>query len=86
MLISIPIVLTGVARHWQTGHYRSQTMLAYLALPMAIGSVIGAAIGGYLVAWVPTDAMRLLLATILAVSAIKLWIKSEASKSSLTDD
>ena len=26
VLISIPIVLTGVARHWLTGHYRSQSM------------------------------------------------------------
>ena len=76
VLISIPIVLTGVARHWTTGHYRSQTMLAYLALPMAIGSVIGAAVGGYLATWTPTDAVRLLLAAILAVSAIKLWTKS----------
>ena len=73
VLISIPIVLAGVARHWLTGHYRSQTMLTYLVLPMAIGSMIGAVAGGYLAAWAPTDALRLLLATILAASAIKLW-------------
>jgi uncharacterized protein len=76
VLISIPIVLTGVTRHWLTGHYRSQTMLAYLAMPMALGSVMGAAIGGYLAVWAPTDALRLLLAAILAASAIKLWAKS----------
>jgi uncharacterized protein len=76
VLISIPIVLTGVARHWLTGHYRSQTMLAYLVLPMCIGSLVGAMIGGYLAAWVPTNALRLVLAAILAVSAIKLWTKS----------
>ena len=73
VLISIPIVLAGVARHWLTGHYRSQTLLTYLVLPMAIGSMIGAVAGGYLAAWAPTDALRLLLATILAASAIKLW-------------
>ena len=78
VLISIPIVLTGVTRHWLTGHYRSQTMLAYLAIPMAIGSVGGAAIGSYLAVWMPTDALRLLLAAILAASAIKLWSKSGA--------
>ena len=76
VLISIPIVLTGVARHWLTGHYRSQTMVAYLVLPMCIGSLVGAMIGGYLAAWVPTNALRLVLAAILAVSAIKLWTKS----------
>ena len=73
VLISIPIVLAGVARHWLTGHYRSQTLLTYLVLPMAIGSMIGAVAGGYLAAWAPTDALRLLLTTILAASAIKLW-------------
>ena len=76
VLVSIPIVLTGVARHWNTGHYQSQTMLVYLALPMAIGSVVGAAIGGYLAAWAPTDTLRLLLAAILAASALKFWSKN----------
>lgn len=80
-LISIPVVLTGVIRHWLTGHYRSQSMLAYLVLPMSIGSLIGALIGGYLAAWAPTDALRLVLATILAASAIKLWSKSAGDHS-----
>jgi uncharacterized protein len=78
VLISIPIVITGVTRHWLTGHYRSQSMLLYLALPMAIGSILGAAIGGYFAAWAPSDALRLLLAATLAVSAIKLWNKRPA--------
>jgi uncharacterized protein len=76
VLISIPIAFTGVARHWLTGHYRSQSMLAYLVLPMCVGSLIGAMIGGYLAAWAPTDALRLVLAGILALSAFKLWSKS----------
>jgi uncharacterized protein len=82
VLISIPVVIAGVTRHWLTGHYRSQSMLAYLVLPMAIGSVGGATIGGYLATWAPTDALRLVLAAILAVSAVKLWSKSEIPKSS----
>lgn len=77
VLVSIPIVATGVARHWLTGHYRSQSMLVYLALPMAIGSVLGALAGGYLAASAPIDALRLALAAILAISAIKLWSKGE---------
>jgi uncharacterized membrane protein YfcA len=76
VLISLPIVLAGVARHWLTGHYRSQSMLAYLVLPMCIGSLIGATVGGYLAAWAPTDALRVVLAAILAGSAAKLWSKS----------
>jgi hypothetical protein len=81
VLISIPVVLTGVARHWFTGHYRSQSLLVYLVLPMAIGSGIGAMLGGYLAAWAPTDTLRFVLATILAVSAIKLWSKTEPKRS-----
>ena len=73
VLISIPIVLTGVARHWLTGHYRSQTMLVYLVLPMSFGSLLGAAAGSYLAASAPTNALRLTLAVILAASAFKLW-------------
>jgi uncharacterized membrane protein YfcA len=79
VLISLPIVLTGVARHWLTGHYRSQSMLVYLVLPMCIGSLIGAAAGGYLAAWAPTDALRLMLAAILAASSLKLWSKREGN-------
>jgi uncharacterized protein len=75
VLISLPVVLTGVVRHWLTGHYRSQTMLAYLVLPMCIGSLIGATVGGYLAAWAPTDALRIVLAAILAVSSVKLWAR-----------
>jgi len=75
VLISLPVVLTGVARHWLTGHYRSQTMLVFLVLPMCMGSLIGATLGGYLAVWAPTNALRLVLAIILAVSSIKLWSK-----------
>jgi len=80
VLISIPIVVTGVARHWFTGHCRSQTMFANLVLPMCIGSFAGAMIGGHLAAWVPTDALRLVLTAILAVSSVKLWMKSATGR------
>jgi uncharacterized membrane protein YfcA len=78
VLISIPIVLTGVARHALTGHYRSPSMFHNLILPMVLGSLIGAVIGGHLAAWVPTDALRVVLAAILAISAVKLWTKGNA--------
>lgn len=82
VLISVPIVLTGVARHWLTGHYRSMSVLQYLILPMTLGSLIGAVIGGYLAAWAPTDTLRLTLAVILAVSSFKLWSKRSAAEKS----
>jgi uncharacterized membrane protein YfcA len=81
VLISLPVVLTGVTRHWLTGHYRSQSILAYLVLPMCVGSIVGAVLGGYLAAWAPAEGLRLLLAAILALSAIKLWSKGAAPPS-----
>ena len=78
VLISLPIVLTGICRHLLTGHYRSRSMLSYLVLPMSIGSIVGAMAGGYLAAWAPTDAMRIVLAVILAISAVKLFSKKSA--------
>lgn len=82
VLISIPVVLTGVTRHWLTGHYRSASMFQNLILPMALGSLAGAMIGGYLAAWAPADALRVTLAIILAVSAVKLWTKHSSDQSS----
>jgi uncharacterized protein len=79
VLISIPIVMTGVARHALTGHYRSPSMFQNLILPMVLGSLVGAIVGGYLAAWAPTDALRAVLAAILAISAVKLWSKVQIS-------
>ena len=55
-------------------------VLAFLVLPMSIGSVVGALAGGYLAAWAPIDALRIMLAAILAVSSFKLWSKGAAQK------
>jgi len=73
VLISLPIVLTGVARHFLAGKYRSKTMLGFLVLPMSLGSIAGAVAGGYVSLAIPASALRLVLAGILAASAIKLW-------------
>ena len=77
VLISIPIVIAGVARHVLTGHFRSRSMLGFLVLPMSIGSICGAMIGGYVSAWAPSDVLRAVLAVILLLSAFKLWRKSD---------
>jgi uncharacterized membrane protein YfcA len=77
VLISIPIVIAGVARHVLTGHFRSRSMLGFLVLPMSIGSMFGAAMGGYISASVPSDALRVLLAVILLLSAFELWRQSD---------
>ena len=42
---------------------------------MCIGSLIGASVGGYLVAWAATGALRITLVVVFPVSAFKLWSK-----------
>lgn len=77
VLISLPIVLTGVLRHLLAGKYRSTTMLGYLVLPMSLGSIAGAVLGGYASLAVSQTALRVVLAIILLASAWKLWRKRE---------
>jgi uncharacterized membrane protein YfcA len=72
VLISTPVVLTGILRHWLAGTYRSRSMFSFLVLPMSLGSAVGALLGGYLAAWTPTDALKIILALVLALSALKL--------------
>jgi uncharacterized membrane protein YfcA len=78
VLISTPVVLTGIARHWLAGTYRSRSMLSFLVLPMSLGSAVGALLGGYLAAWTPTDTLKIILAVILALSAVKLVWKPQS--------
>lgn len=73
VLISLPIVLAGVLRHALDGKFRSTTMLVHLVLPMSLGSIAGALLGGYASAAVPQDGLRAVLAAILLASAWKLW-------------
>jgi uncharacterized membrane protein YfcA len=75
VLISVPIVIAGITRHVMTRHFRSRSMLTYLVLPMSIGSAVGAVAGGYMASWAPSDALRIVLAVILAASAVKLMRK-----------
>jgi uncharacterized membrane protein YfcA len=77
VLISLPIVITGVTRHFMAGKFRSRSMLAYLVLPMSLGSVVGAMLGGQALTWVSQETLRIVLAAILLASAWKLWRKAE---------
>lgn len=80
LLISLPVVAIGVAKHRITGHYCSRDVLTYFVVPMSIGSVIGAILGGWLSSAAPTNALKVVLAIILATSAIKLRHHGERSR------
>jgi uncharacterized membrane protein YfcA len=73
LLISLPLVAIGVIGHVRAGAYRSRETLTHLVLPMGIGSAMGATAGGALLPYVSSPMLKLVLATILALSAIKLW-------------
>lgn len=72
VLISTPLVLTGIVRHILSGKFRSQTLLARLVIPMSAGSVAGALLGGYAAQWAPTSLLKAILAAVLAASSLKL--------------
>jgi uncharacterized membrane protein YfcA len=72
LIISLPTVLVGVARHARQGAYGNWSDLSFVAAPMAIGSIFGATLGATLVGLVPSGALKVILGAILAVSAIKM--------------
>jgi uncharacterized protein len=73
LVISLPAMLVGIRRHWKNQAFASVTDLRSLILPMGFGSLAGAVVGGVLVAYVSTPALKLLLGGILIASAIKVF-------------
>lgn len=72
LLISLPTVAVGVLRYQRQGAYRDSALLAAVALPMALGSAVGATIGAALLPYAPGTALKAVLGVILALSAFKL--------------
>jgi uncharacterized membrane protein YfcA len=79
LIISLPAVAVGVLRHARAGGYGDRGALLGIGLPMAAGSVLGAAAGAALLGFLPVGALKLLLGVILLVSAGKLWRKGAAA-------
>jgi uncharacterized protein len=75
LLVSLPTVAVGVLRYQRQGAYRDPGLLARLALPMAAGSVAGAAVGAALLPHAPGAALQAALGVVLAASAAKLFRK-----------
>jgi uncharacterized membrane protein YfcA len=66
--------LLGVAaRHARRGTYRDRGDLTGTILPMGVGSVIGAVLGGLLVGIAPDAALKVLLGVILIGSATRVF-------------
>lgn len=70
VLVSLPTVLVGLARYARLGAFEERSDLGTLVLPMGVGSILGAFLGGILVPYVPAGALKIGLGAILIVSAI----------------
>lgn len=73
LLVSLPTVAVGIVRYARRGAYADHTALRETVLPMAVGSAIGAGIGGLLVGIVPASALQFGLGVILIVSALRVF-------------
>jgi len=78
LLISLPTMIVGFARYRESSAFAVLRTHRALLAAMAAGSLAGAAIGALLVGIVPTAGLGLLLATILAVSAWKVFRHRQA--------
>jgi uncharacterized membrane protein YfcA len=73
LLVSLPTVAVGVTRHARRGTYSDRTDLTATVVPMGVGSVIGAVLGGLLVGIAPDPVLKVLLGVILIVSATRVF-------------
>lgn len=73
LLVSLPTVAVGVTRHARRGTYSDRTDLTATVVPMGVGSVIGAVLGGLLVGIAPDQVLKVLLGVILIVSATRVF-------------
>jgi uncharacterized membrane protein YfcA len=78
LLVSLPTVLVGIARHHRRGAYTRPDVLQTVA-PMGVGSVIGAVIGGLLVGLIPVSLLKALLGVVLILSAVRMFQHHTAS-------
>jgi uncharacterized membrane protein YfcA len=73
LAVSLPTMLVGFARYSRDGSFavlrRSRIFVGF----MAVGSILGALIGGLLLGRVPASLLYPVLALILMLSAIKVW-------------
>ncbi len=73
LAVSLPTMIVGFTRYSKDKSFAViHTERRFLAI-LAAGSVVGAFIGGRLLGIIPTAMLLPMLATILVISAIKIW-------------
>lgn len=73
LAISLPTMLVGFARYSRDDSFKVLARNRSFVLFMALGSVIGVAIGGQLLGIVPEAVLLPVLVAILLVSSVKVW-------------
>jgi uncharacterized membrane protein YfcA len=73
LLISIPTMLVGLARHRARGAFQEVAQVRRVVVPMGLGTVVGSAVGGLLIAYAPADAVKVLLGVALIASALRVF-------------
>lgn len=73
LAVSLPTMLMGFARYSRDQSFGVIREQWRFLLVMAVGSIVGAFLGGQLLGIVPASVLLPLLAAILVVSAVKVW-------------
>jgi uncharacterized membrane protein YfcA len=81
LLISLPTMLAGFIRYREARAFAVLQHERPLFVSLSAGSVLGAIAGGLLLGWLPTQALLLLLGSVLLISALKTFQHSNSSES-----
>ncbi|TVP64145.1 MAG: sulfite exporter TauE/SafE family protein [Leptolyngbya sp. LCM1.Bin17] len=77
LIVSLPTVLIGLIRYARSRAFSDPQALRQTVLPMGIGSVIGAIMGGLLVGIISPAVLKFGLGLILIVSAVRVFAHTQ---------
>ena len=80
LIISLPTVFVGVVRYWGKGAFGEKRDFSETIMPMSVGSIIDAVIGGLLVGILPASILKGGLGIILNISAWRMFRHHAAGK------
>jgi uncharacterized protein len=73
LAVSLPTMITGFTRYSTDKSFAVLGQNRAFVLVMAVGSLLGAFLGGQLLGMIPASVLMPVLAAILVISAVKVW-------------
>jgi uncharacterized membrane protein YfcA len=73
LAVSLPTMIVGFTRYSRDNAFATVAQNKVFVAVMAVGSIVGAFIGGHLLGLVPEQVLLPILALILVVSSVKVW-------------